>query len=86
MANLFDEMSLTVLKHDGWEDESQKPLVDGQDPTIDQAFKLAAYICTGTLAEEVNDQEGNPIKINMEGPLSVFIADSGKVRNVIGDN
>ena len=75
MTSLYDDMSLTVLKHDGWEDESQQPLESGT-PSIDQAFKLAAYICSGNLAEEVTDNDGKLLKINMQGPLSVFVKDA----------
>ena len=48
LKNLFDAMGMTILKHDGWEDESQVPLMGGQKyPDVDQAFKLAAFILCG---------------------------------------
>ena len=82
LCNLFNAMSLAVLKHDGF-DQSKKALASG-DCTVDQAFKLAAYIMTGTLTETVKDQTGADVQINMDGPLQFFVADAQKHKDAIG--
>ena len=73
LKKLFDSMGKTICKSDL--KSKEKILVDGE-PTPDQALKLAAYILSATLTEEVTDSHGTLMKVNMNGPLKAFIDDA----------
>ena len=73
LKKLFDSMGQTICKSDL--KSKEKILAEG-DPTPDQALKLAAYILSATLTEEVADSHGTLMKVNMNGPLKAFIDDA----------
>ena len=78
-------MGPTILKHDAHGDSDQKILISegtSCDATPDQAFYLAGYILTGTLAEEVKDANKETMTINMEGSLKGFVEDCEKHKEI----
>ena len=52
LSNLISAMAFTILKYD-WYKGTEKSLDGDQDVIDSLAFKLTAYILTGTLSEQV---------------------------------
>ena len=73
---------MTIIKHDAWDEGNDKITTSG-DLQIDQAFKVAALIICGLLAEDITDHAGKPLKINVQGPMKFFVNEKSKVRAIL---